>query len=177
MLLPKQPDEPLRLEALKAVGRMVQVPDPSLDRVTSLAQKHFRVPIALIAFVDDERVYALSRQGVDASVPREARLGQAISPLVISEREPVVVSDARADPRMRESLYVQGPPYVRFFAGAPLLYEGNLSLGSLSVADLKPRTFSRGDRAELMMLADFVVSVLSHRTQGLPEPELTDTML
>jgi GAF domain-containing protein len=122
-------------------------------------------------------VYALSRQGLDAALPREAPRGQGLSSLVVLGREPVVVPDARLDPRARGSRFVQGSPHVRFFAGAPLLYQSNLSLGSLSLVDVEPRTFSRGDRAELMMLADHVVSILSHRTQGLPEPELTNGML
>jgi hypothetical protein len=32
---------------------------------------------------------------------------------------------------------------------------------------------SRGEQAELMMLADFVVSVITSRAFGLPEPDIS----
>ncbi|MGF9762479.1 hypothetical protein AAII07_45675 [Microvirga sp. 0TCS3.31] len=48
-----------------------------------------------------------------------------------------------------------------FYAGAPLIYQDNIHLGSLCVLDTQPRSFSRGDRAELRELADRAVSVMA----------------
>jgi GAF domain-containing protein len=68
---------------------------------------------------------------------------------------------------------VTGAPFIRFYAGAPLAYEGEIRLGALCLIDSKPRTMSRGEQAELMMLADFVVSVITSRAFGLPEPDIS----
>lgn len=79
----------------------------------------------------------------------------------------------RADERFRDNPLVTGEPFLRFYAGAPLEYEGQVRLGSLCLLDTKPRSFSRGDQAELRLLADHVVSIVTNHALGLPEPDLT----
>ena len=87
-----------------------------------------------------------------------------------------MVPDARADKRFKNNPYVTGEPYIRFYAGAPLTYQEDIRLGSLCLIDRKPCTFSMGDRAELMMLAGTVVSIIVALAFGLPEPDLRAAM-
>jgi GAF domain-containing protein len=56
------------------------------------------------------------------------------------------------------------------------VYEGEVRLGSLCLIDTKPRTFSRGEQAELQMLADHVVGVIVCLALGLPGPDLKATL-
>jgi hypothetical protein len=41
--------------------------------------------------------------------------------------------------RFQHSQFVEGPPHVRFYAGAPLVSSEGYVLGSLGVLDLTPR--------------------------------------
>jgi GAF domain-containing protein len=83
------------------------------------------------------------------------------------------VQEAKADPRFKDNALVTGLPYIRFYAGAPLTYEGEVRLGSLCLIDQRPRSFSKGEKAELMMLAEHVVSIILARSMGLPEPDVS----
>ena len=56
-----------------------------------------------------------------------------------------------------------GEPYIRFYAGAPLVYLRQLRLGALCLLDPRPREFTIGDKAELALMADEVVSVIAER--------------
>ena len=47
----------------------------------------------------------------------------------------LVVTDARLDPRFASEPAVTGPPYVRFFAGVPLVTERGDKIGVLCVMD------------------------------------------
>ena len=57
-------DEMRRLGALRAAGLLDTPPEERFDRVTRLAQRLFRVPIALISLVDEDRQWFKSHQGL-----------------------------------------------------------------------------------------------------------------
>jgi GAF domain-containing protein len=53
---------------------------------------------------------------------------------------------------------VTSPPYIRFYAGAPLVTaDARIRLGSLCVIDLEPRDF---DAEQCMVLANFAEVVV-----------------
>jgi two-component system, sensor histidine kinase len=67
-----------------------------------------------------------------------------------------VVADTLEDSRFRENPMVVGPPYLRFYAGAPIiLYEENNSyrLGALCLLDTKPN--HDFDKQQAKILAEF----------------------
>jgi len=75
----------------------------------------------------------------------------------------MLVEDATADPRFAENPYVVGEPYIRFYAGAPLVNgEGN-ALGSLCIIDRETRTLTEPQRLALEALARLVVSHMEFR--------------
>ncbi len=168
--LPPGPHEFLRLRTLKDLGVAERIPDAAVDRITAFARRQFQVPICLVTLVEADRQLFLSRQGLDSTeTPRSA----SFCTHAILSSAVLVVPDARKDDRFRNNPLVTGEPFIRFYAGAPLVYQDEIRLGSLCLIDRKPRSFSRGEQAELMMLADTVVSVIVARALGLPEPDLT----
>lgn len=170
MSYPLDPNEFLRLRSLKELAAAERRPDPLLDRITAFAKARFQVPVCLVTVVEADRQLFLSRQGLDRDeTPRSA----SFCTYAILTSAVFVVPDARKDERFRANPLVTGEPFIRFYAGAPLVYQEEIRLGSLCVIDRKPRTFSRGEQAELMMLADTVVSVIVARAFGLPEPDLS----
>ncbi|WP_410217681.1 GAF domain-containing protein, partial [Paracoccus sp. (in: a-proteobacteria)] len=74
---------------------------------------------------------------------------------------PLIVEDASLHPAFYDNPLVTGPPYVRFYAGVPLLFMREVRLGALCICDQEPRRFSLGDIAELEDLADQIISRIS----------------
>jgi GAF domain-containing protein len=63
------------------------------------------------------------------------------------------VPDALADPRFADSPAVAGPPGLRFYAGQPLVLRDGRCIGTLCVADTRPRDLEPEDAANLRWLA------------------------
>jgi hypothetical protein len=72
----------------------------------------------------------------------------------------LIVEDARKDRRFKNNPVVLGEPFVRFYAGAPLVTNEGFLLGSLCVMDSSPRVFSRRQMMLLKMLAKRVIEIL-----------------
>ncbi|NIJ17428.1 sensor histidine kinase [Sphingobium vermicomposti] len=133
----------------------------ALDEITDFAAALCGSPIALVSIVEDERQRFLARTGLDADeTPRDlsfcahAMLDDAI----------FVVPDASVDPRFRDNALVTGPPFIRFYAGAPLLGREGVPLGALCVIDDRPRQdLTAMQRQGLALLARHVMVELEGR--------------
>lgn len=155
--LPPQRNECQRAAALDRLQIMDTPPEPAFDRVVQAAQKLFKAPIALISLLDDERQWFKARCGLDAqSTPRE----QAFCNYTVLHDSVFVVPDARADAAFASNPLVTGPPFIRFYAGAPLTVPPGEKLGSLCIIDTKPRTFGAEEEQLLTQLAQVVVHEL-----------------
>ncbi|WOF42086.1 PAS domain-containing protein [Sphingopyxis indica] len=148
-------NERRRLTTLRDYHILDTRPEPAFDRVTKLVADLFEVPIALISFVDDRRLWFKSAYGLDApEKPRDISFCQQM----IAGDQPLVVADAAEDARFRGNVLVTGDPYVRFYAGVPLRAHNGLILGSLCIIDTKPRA-AFGPR-ELARLEDFAAIIM-----------------
>ncbi|WP_184502441.1 MULTISPECIES: sensor domain-containing phosphodiesterase [unclassified Xanthomonas] len=148
-------DEPQRLSALHQLCLLDTPADQVFDLVTQLASRYLRVPIALVSLIDEKRQWFKSRVGLEAAqTPRS----QAFCAYAIHSPELMVVPDARQDPRFRDNPLVTGPPFIRFYAGAPLLMADGASLGTLCVIDSEPRhEFDEVARRTLQDLRDLLM--------------------
>ena len=71
------------------------------------------------------------------------------------------VYDTLTDDRFKNHPSVIGEPYVRSYAGAPLIDENGFKLGSVSVFDLIPRQFTADQKEGLETLANEVMIHIS----------------
>jgi eukaryotic-like serine/threonine-protein kinase len=55
-----------RLVAVRRYKILDTPPDGAFDRITAIATRLLKVPIALISIVDDDRIWFKSRQGIEA---------------------------------------------------------------------------------------------------------------
>ena len=151
MTAPARPrDEQRRLADLRALRLLDTPPEERFDAIVGLAKQVFDAPIAYIALIDEERQWFKAQVGLDAAqTPRDV----SFCGHTILRAEPLIVPDARADPRFSENPMVTGEPHVRFYAGHPLRSPQGQNVATLCIVDRKPRGFDREDEAVLAGLA------------------------
>jgi eukaryotic-like serine/threonine-protein kinase len=138
-----------RVAAVRDFNLVGTPPDAEFDRITALAARIFEVPVAVISLVDQDRVWLKSRRGLDVSELERARgLGASGS----LHDETLVIEDTVADPRTAQLPDVKTSPY-RFYAGVPLITADGYNVGTLAVADTRPRRVSSAEVATLEDLA------------------------
>ncbi len=76
------------------------------------------------------------------------------------------VEDATADPRFATNPLVVGDPFIRFYAGVPLVTLSGRALGTLCVIDRVPRSLDAAQKRSLESLALLVAGQLDLRILG-----------
>jgi signal transduction histidine kinase len=143
-------DDDARVEALRALHLLEGIPDERFDRITRLATRLFDVPIAMVNLVDREEQRGLSCLGLPSSdMPR----AQSFCAHAIARPEPLVVPDVLNDARFAGNHLVTGSTAWRFYAGHPLAAPSGHRIGTLCIADTRPRAMSEEDLAALRDLA------------------------
>lgn len=150
MLAPKKShNEAERLHALRALRILDTSREERFDRVTRMAKQVFNVPIALVSFVDENRQWFKSSDGLEvAETTREVSFcGHAIH-----QDDLMIISDTKEDPRFFDNPLVLDYPHVRFYAGFPLKLRPGVNIGTLCLLDTKPRVLAAKDQ---QLLQDF----------------------
>lgn len=84
----------------------------------------------------------------------------------INYQDVMCVSNALEDQRFFENPLVVGEPFIRFYAGAPLIIDGGYAIGTLCLIDDKPRVLTEADLVMLQELAKMVVAEVEHHDSG-----------
>jgi diguanylate cyclase (GGDEF)-like protein len=111
------------------------------------------VPIAAVTLVDRDRQWFKSKQGIEA---RGTDRKISFCGHAILQEEPLIVADARLDPRFADNPLVEGPPKIRFYAGQPVHGAGGFRVGTLCLIDREPRRLLQED---LILLADLAAMI------------------
>ena len=150
-----------RLQELHRYQILDTKPEPAFERIVELAQQIFRVPTVLVSLVAEERQWFKARRGLEAC---ETDLASSFCVYAIEHEQVMVVLDATKDKRFRDTPLVTGDPFVRFYAGAPLITPAGHSLGTLCLLDSAPHTeFTLEAQKTLTDLASLVVDELELR--------------
>lgn len=154
---PLPANEAERLAATQALGILDTPAEERFDRVTRLATQVFNVPMASVSVIDADRLWFKSKQGIG---PCQTPRGTSLCAHAILGDEALVVEDTDGDPRFADNPMVTGEPYVRFYAGQPLRSAAGFNVGTLCIADSRPRPFGEGERRLLKELARVVENEL-----------------
>lgn len=160
-LPPVPANEAARVEELHSFCALDTPDDPRLDHLVQLATRLLDCPIALVSLLDSERQWFKAKVGLATKeTPRQI----AFCAYAILDDEVMIVEDALGDPRFANNPLVLESPYIRFYAGAPLISETGFRLGTLCVIDQRPRSFSEAQQSLLKELAQLAVDTLDlHR--------------
>jgi diguanylate cyclase (GGDEF)-like protein len=153
-------EERWRLTTLKSFDVLDTPCEDVFDRIARTAQRAIGTPMAGISLIDADREWFKSRIGFDAQeTPRDLSFGNH----TIRRETVMVVEDAERDPTFARSPFVTGSPFVRFYAGAPLVANNGQRLGALCAMDTKPRILSELERNLLIDLAAMAARELELR--------------
>lgn len=170
MLKPSpHPDEARRQKALRALQILDTPIEERFERITRAARQMLRMPIAALSLVDESRQWFKSVQGLDVT---ETSRDDSFCGHAILGEETFVVPDARRDERFADNPLVREVPWIRFYAGHPLHGAHGLPVGTLCVADRKPRKFGCRQQAVLGSLARAAEAELLARTPNNAQRQL-----
>ncbi len=149
---------------------------PTFDHVVGLAADLLDVPFAVLSLHGRGGASLTAQVGLDPDVTLASeRPGAGLVP----EAEPCVVPDASLDPRFSDHPLVRSEPFVRFFAGVPLLSAEGAVLGTLCAMDCAPRPPPPfRDIGRLQALAALAVDEIQsrhHDRAALADAEATAT--
>ena len=164
---PVPEDEERRLRALESLDILNTGCEHRFDRITGLAAALFDVPVAMINLVGRDRTWFKSCCGYSTgNDPRES----SFCAHVVYSREVMIVPDMLGDPRFADNPHVAGEPYVRFYAGAPLILADGSCVGTLCLLDTRARALEGPSVKLLEDLRDLALQELE-RDNHLPAAE------
>jgi diguanylate cyclase (GGDEF)-like protein/PAS domain S-box-containing protein len=133
-------------------------PSAAFDGVTRLAAAALRVPLLLVALVDQNRVWYKSRVGL--TLRESPRMGSFCAQAIL-QREPLSVRDASTDPRFAKNILVSGPTRIRAYLGIPLFTRDRQPVGTLCALDTEAREFGEVERVVLSEFAKIAEELLA----------------
>lgn len=159
-------NETQRLAVLESYQILDTLPEQAYDDITRLASHICETPIALLSLVERDRQWFKAKVGLDT--PEVIREQAFCAHAILEPDDLFVVSDAHEDERFLDNELVTGDPYIRFYAGAPLVTAEGEALGALCVIDRTPRVLRPEQALALRALARQVMAQLElHRTNQL----------
>lgn len=135
--------DPARLRFLRELGLLDSPEEDAFDRLTRLASRLLQAPVSLVSLVDENRQFFKSQVGLDEpwASRRETPLTHSFCKHVVATGEPLIVTDARLDPILKDNLALTDLNVVAYL-GVPLSMENGADLGSFCVIDHQPRQWS-----------------------------------
>lgn len=170
---PNSPDEPARIEALRACNLVDAPLDERFERIMRLALRMLKVSFVGISLVDADRKWFKSIQGLDVE---ETGRDVPFCGHTILGSEAMIVPDARCDERFAANPLVTGPPHIRFYAGCPVRAIDGTNIGTFCVIDPEPREPNREDIEALRDLAGMVEAEIRHSSSNAVHAMLLDDM-
>lgn len=145
-------------------GFFTDLDGQQIARIRRIGKRLFSVAGCHVHWHDD----APAAAGERSMEAIESAFCRQLAPL----RSLVVVPDTRADAALAAHRSVVGAPYIRFYAGCPILDESRVAVGSLGLIDYNPQVFGDDERQLLADLAAQVERELRLQAVGAAQLDL-----
>lgn len=147
------------IKRLRAVDRFLSIQfenEKEVRDLVRLAAEICGAKIASITILDAVTQHFRYSWGIDIA---EADRQDAFCSLTITGSKAVIINDTLSEPQLANNPYVTGAPYVRFYAGVPLLTHDGHNVGSLCVLDDHTIDLSEAQLSMLYTLAKQIVQL------------------
>ncbi|GAA3300923.1 PAS domain S-box protein [Dactylosporangium vinaceum] len=157
--------QPGRLRALRRAHLLLSSSSAPVDGLARLAARSVVAPVGLLTLVDDERMHVIGRHGLPPDLERvnAEPATSSFCQFVVSNDAPLVVSDAREDPALRDFGVVVGR-HVTAYLGQPVHDAAGHTLGAVCVTDSVPRHWTDDDIAAIAECAGLIEVMLAAET-------------
>ncbi|WP_296191462.1 MULTISPECIES: GAF domain-containing hybrid sensor histidine kinase/response regulator [unclassified Psychrobacter] len=156
-----------RISKLKKYQVLNNNEEPAFARLTELAKLFFNMPVVAITFMDEETQYLKSVHGLDGICTTSRKV--AICNYTVLSDEVLVLPDLTEDSRFSQNPLVTEAPYLRFYAGAPIIMQEDgktYRLGSLCLMDMQAHhDFTEKDADILAQFAAMAADALKLQDQ------------
>ena len=156
-----------RINKLKKYQVLNNNEEPAFARLTELAKLFFNMPVVAITFMDEETQYLKSLLGLDGICTTSRKV--AICNYTVLSDEVLVLPDLTEDSRFSQNPLVTEAPYLRFYAGAPIIMQEDgktYRLGSLCLMDMQAHhDFTEKDADILAQFAAMAADALKLQDQ------------
>jgi serine phosphatase RsbU (regulator of sigma subunit)/GAF domain-containing protein len=145
--------DPQRLHVLAESG-LSNNSDPDMEYFAQRARTLLGVPVALVSLVEADQQVFPGMAGLPEpwASKRCTPLSHSFCQHVVLTAEPLVITDARDEPRVRDNLAIPDLGVVAY-AGMPLTDVDGQVLGSLCAIDVQPRAWTADELDALTDLA------------------------
>ena len=134
-------------------------PEEVFDRLTRLATRLLGAPVATMTLVDDTRQYFKSAVGTAVN---QTPLSHSFCQHVVTGGAPLVVTDARLDPRVSDNAAIDDLDVIAY-CGVPLTDADGNTLGSFCAIEHGPREWTEIEIEILTELAHNIMTELDLR--------------
>jgi GAF domain-containing protein len=121
------------------------------------------VPIAAVTRDDRDRQWFKASRGLGE---RETPRDESFCAHVVGDAVTMIVSDTHLDPRFAENPGVTGAPHVRFYAGQPIILAEGQCIGTVCIADVRPRALSESELIRLARIAEIALKAIEAPRSG-----------
>jgi GAF domain-containing protein len=149
-----------RLAELQRLLILDSSPERAYDDITRLLATTLEVPITMVNILDKERDWFKSCVGLPLTEsPAQTSFCEAFFHTTL---DLTAVEDTTKDKRFASHPLVTGEPFIRFYAAARLVVNGQ-TVGTLCAYDQKPKKLTIQQLDQLRLLARVVMDLLRQR--------------
>ena len=155
-------NEAARLARLRALAVLDTEPESIFDALARAAAEVCGVPSAMVVLVDEKRQWFKAAIGLSSGV-RETPREIAFCAHTVLAGDLLEVPDLSRDDRFADNPLVTGPANVQFYAGAPIVLDDGVTLGTVCVIDHVPRKLDDHQLRTLRHLAAAAAEAFAFR--------------
>ena len=163
------PEEAKRLAELYSYNILDSEAEKDFNDLVDLASAIAGTPISLISLVDVNRQWFKANKGLSI---KETTREVSFCAHTLHSKYPFIVHDATRDDRFAENPFVVQAPFIKFYAGFPLITSHGNQLGTLCVLDHEPKTLTRQQIDHLQKLSNQAIKLLELRKKNQQLEEL-----
>ncbi len=159
MDFPVPENEAERLRVVRQYPAFGSPAEVGYDELADLAAQITAAPIAFVNIVDEAKGWLKAKHGLPSELTEVPR-GAVCCAHAICRNDILIVPDLTLDVRFRELPFIGSEPFLKFYAGMPLINAEGYALGTLCVMDFQPRQMEFEQAEAIRRLARQVVAQL-----------------